>query len=259
MNYTVETNKRNGFIDLLTLHSSGRQSFISKIEVLTMLLSIRTLLSLVGITLQPLATLRRRSLMPALTFCSMALGLLSTQSSLNAQSVTFSGTLPVTLSSSFNYPYGVAVDAAGDVFVAEINTASVKEIVAVNGSIPANPTIRTLSSAFNDPIGVAVDTIGNVYVADGNNFVYEIVAVDGAIPSNPTIRTLGSGFNGPGGVAVDGSGNVYVGDSINDAVKGDSRSQRRHSSESYHPHPGLADSVNLSAVAVDGRRECLCR
>jgi sugar lactone lactonase YvrE len=92
-------------------------------------------------------------------------------------------------------------------------------MVAVGGSIPASPTIRTLGSGFNTPHGVAVDGSGNVYVADsGNGAVKEMVAVGGSIPASPTILTLGSGFSFPSGVAVDGSGNVYVGDTLNNAV-----------------------------------------
>jgi hypothetical protein len=126
------------------------------------------------------------------------------------------------LGSGFGLPAGVAVDGAGNVYVADQGNNAVKEIVAVGGSIPAsNPTIRTLGSGFSSPRSVAVDGAGNVYVADQfNNAVKEIVAVGGSIPaSNPTIRTLGSGFNGPFGVAVDGVGNVYVADEGNNAVK----------------------------------------
>jgi hypothetical protein len=116
----------------------------------------------------------------------------------------------------------VAVDAAGDVFVADDNNNAVKEMVAVNGSIPAtNPTINVLGSGFNQPLGVAVDAAGDVFVADtGNNEVKEMVAVNGSIPAtNPTINVLGSGFNSPEDVAVDAAGDVFVADTGNNEVK----------------------------------------
>jgi sugar lactone lactonase YvrE len=124
------------------------------------------------------------------------------------------------LGSGFDSPNGVAVDGSGDIYVADTFHSAVKEIVAVNGSIPASPTIRTLGSGFNSPFGIAVDGIGNVYVADtDNSAVKEIVAVNGSIPASPTILTLGSGFSYPEGVAVDANGNVYVADTSNNAIK----------------------------------------
>jgi large repetitive protein len=107
----------------------------------------------------------------------------------------------------------VAVDRNGNVFFVDEVDATVKEIVAVNGSIPAtNPTINTLGAAFIQPIGIAVDGAGNVFVADQSGLVQEMVAINGTIPASPTINTLGSGFTSPSGVAVDGAGNVFVAD-----------------------------------------------
>lgn len=138
----------------------------------------------------------------------------------HAQSVNFAGT-QTTLASGFARPVGIAVDASGNVYVADTNNSEVKEILAVNGVIPANPTVNVLGSGFAYPAGVAVDASGDVFVADTNNSkVKEIVAVNGSIPaSNPTINTLGSGFSSPAGVAVDASGNVYVADTSNFEVK----------------------------------------
>ncbi len=125
-----------------------------------------------------------------------------------------------TLGSGFTGPSGVAVDAYGDVFVADFFSNTVWEIVAVDGSIPALPVINVLGSGFDNPNGVAVDASGNVYVADtGHSSVKEILAVDGIIPVSPTINTLGSGFDFPTAVAVDASGNVYVADTYHNAIK----------------------------------------
>jgi DNA-binding beta-propeller fold protein YncE len=94
----------------------------------------------------------------------------------------------------------------------------VYEILAVNGSIPANPTVNTLASAFSfcSPQGLAVDGSGNVYVADEcNDAVEEILAAGGYA----MVNTLGSGFLSPFGVAVDQYRNVFVADTGNRAVK----------------------------------------
>jgi sugar lactone lactonase YvrE len=118
------------------------------------------------------------------------------------------------------FPSSVAIDGSGDIYFADMDGGAVYELQAVNGSIPASPTLTQLGSGFMAPLGMAVDGEGNVYVADiGKNAVKEILAVNGGIPALPTIVTLGSGFNNPDGVAVDGSGNVYVADYGNNAVK----------------------------------------
>jgi len=103
----------------------------------------------------------------------------------------------------------VAVDAAGNVYIGDSGSNSVKK---VTGGGSATPTV--IGSGFNTPCGVAVDAAGNVYVADyGNNAVKKIAASNGAV------TTLGSGFSHPFSVAVDAAGNVYVGDFGNNAVK----------------------------------------
>jgi sugar lactone lactonase YvrE len=153
----------------------------------------------------------------ALVFAKAAVLLLMSFAAMQAAQaqVTFNG-FQTTLGSGFTEPEGVAVDGSGNVFVADNGNNEVKEILAVGGSIPANPTINVLGSGFTRPSGIAVDSNGNVFVADnGNNAVKEILAAGGYT----TVITLGSGFNGPNGVAVDGSGNVFVADTANSAVK----------------------------------------
>jgi sugar lactone lactonase YvrE len=118
----------------------------------------------------------------------------------------------VTLGTGFSAPSGVAVDAGGNVFVADQNNNAVKEVLASGAFV----TVDSLGSGFDLPEGVAVDTAGNVYVADTlNSEVKEIVAAGGFT----TVKTLGSGFSFPEGVAVDGSGNVFVADTGNNSVK----------------------------------------
>jgi sugar lactone lactonase YvrE len=116
---------------------------------------------------------------------------------------------------------GIAVDAHGNIFIADALNNQVKEALAVNGATPANPTINVLGSGFNTPSSVAVDANGNVFVADeGNNEIKEILAVNGSIPSsNPTIKVLGNNFSSPSGVAVDTSGDVFVADTAHNEVK----------------------------------------
>lgn len=127
-----------------------------------------------------------------------------------AQTAHFSG-LQTTVGSGFEEPFAVAMYKSGNLYVGESDGYYVAEIMAVNGAIPASPTIRMLVGGrptIELPWGLAVDGNGNVFVADSyKGVVDEILAVDGSIPVSPTIRTLGSGLSNPWGVAVDGSGN----------------------------------------------------
>ncbi|HWZ01536.1 MAG TPA: hypothetical protein VNX17_10665 [Edaphobacter sp.] len=149
-----------------------------------------------------------------MVLCLSALGGLAPFA--EAQTAHFSWAIS-SLGSGFNGPGGVAVDASGNIFVADTGSSAVEEILASSGYT----SVISLGSGFNSPQGVAVDASGNVFVADtGNNAVKEIVAVNGTIPAaNPTILPLGGGFLSPMGVAVDRSGNVVVADQGNNAVE----------------------------------------
>jgi hypothetical protein len=115
-----------------------------------------------------------------MVLCLSALGGLVP--SAEAQTAHFSWAI-TSLGSGFNGPGGVAVDASGNIFVADTGNSAVEEILASSGY----SSVISLGSGFNSPQGVAVDASGNVFVADtGNNAVKEIVAVNGTIPAaNP--------------------------------------------------------------------------
>jgi large repetitive protein len=123
----------------------------------------------------------------------------------------------ITLPIGFSAPSGVAVDAGGNLFVADTGSNAVKEIPAAGGW-PQGFAIGFANGNFNAPQGVAVDSSGNVFVADtGSNAIKEIVAASGYV----TVQTLASGgvFVAPQGVAVDSSGNVFVADTRSSTVE----------------------------------------
>ncbi len=135
--------------------------------------------------------------------------------------LSFSPGTQTTLGSSFNFGDGVAVDGSGNAYVVDVinNLGNVQEIMAANGRIPANPTIKTLVGGLDCPRGPALDAAGDVYFVDVcYHTLNEIPAANGSIPPSPTVRTLTSQFVSPAGVAVDGSGNVYVLDASNNSV-----------------------------------------
>ncbi len=110
------------------------------------------------------------------------------------------GGVPVTVVSGLTNPHAVAVDAAGDLYVASNNQVS--EYPSGGGSVP-------LGSGYNSPQGIAVDASGTVYVADtGNDQIVEVSAGGGS----QSVLAV-AGIMAPHGVTVDAAGNLYVSDS----------------------------------------------
>ncbi len=146
------------------------------------------------------------ALMKPLLFATCALLLLGAFSApTHAQSITFAGA-QATVGSGLSYPTGVAVDGAGDVFIADKRNNRVVEVPAGGGAQ------TTVGSGLSSPGGVAVDGAGDVFIADfGNSRVVEVLAGGGA-------TTVGSGLSYPFGVAVDGAGDVFIADYNNKRV-----------------------------------------
>ncbi len=129
---------------------------------------------------------------------------------------------------------GLAIDSAGDLFIADPDNYVVRKIangvmtvVAGNGTFGFSGDNGPATSAqLNGPEGIAVDSAGNLYIADNGNRRIRKVAggiittIAGGGPSlgdnGPATSAL---LSGPTGVAVDAAGNVYVGDSIGRRVR----------------------------------------
>jgi len=166
--------------------------------------------------------------------------LLSFFSTANAQYVyTFAGSTQgfadgTDSAAQFFGPSGIAVDIAGNIYVADddnhsirkITTSGVVSTLAGNGT-PGFADGTGTSAQFNSPLGVALDVAGNIYVADGdNNRIRKIT------PAGVVSTFAGSGIygfaDGPGatarfsdvyGLTVDADGNVFVADTFNHRIR----------------------------------------
>jgi len=129
---------------------------------------------------------------------------------------------PTVNSVPLSNPTGIAMDGAGDLFIADIQNSRVVEVPA-NGSRATGitPTAADPSGnvrALNNPAGLAVDGAGNLYIADVNNWrVLEVLANGGGV--NEIIPTVnGTVLHNPTGVAVDGAGDLFISDTWNNRV-----------------------------------------
>jgi len=140
------------------------------------------------------------------------------------------------------YPTGVAVDSAGDLYIADHLSQVVRKVTASTGIISiyagtgfagySGDNGKATEAELDEPIGLALDSTGNLYIADyRNNVVREVNAKSGIITTvagngygagvpggvdNCGVLTLGvkattTSLCNPQGLAVDGEGNLYIG------------------------------------------------
>ena len=121
----------------------------------------------------------------------------------------------------FNEPAAVAVDSAGNVYVADTANDTIRKVtpsgvvttLAGLAGSPGSANGTGNAARFNFPFGLTVATNGNVYVADTYNSAIRKVTPAGLV------TTLASGFYYPYGVTVDTNGNIYVADSGNNTIR----------------------------------------
>ena len=136
----------------------------------------------------------------------------------------------------FYTPSGTAVDANGNVYVADAHNHAVRKIspaglvttLAGSASAMGSSDGTGSTARFQGPKGVAVDRVGDVYVADTENCTIRKITVAGVVttlagaagaPGSLDGTGSAARFSGPQGVAVDRSGNVLVADTLNNTIR----------------------------------------
>ena len=127
-------------------------------------------------------------------------------------SMGFSGDGGPALSAEFNTPAGIALDAAGDLFVADFGNNRVRKIsnstITTVVGVPDGDGGPATSAFLNLPLGLAIDGANNIVVADNDNFSVRRFSLGGIIGPFGQLPL----FNRPFAVAVDSSGNFYASD-----------------------------------------------
>ena len=155
----------------------------------------------------------------------------------------FSGDGGPAVSAQLANPAGVAVDAAGNVFIADTNNSRLRK-VSTSGTIttvagtgcpgqsfclPLGDGGPAVSAALSPPIAVAVDRAGNLYITDAASRQIRKVSTSGIITSVAGSGTYGFSRDGgpatsaqlafPYGVAVDSAGNLLIADQLNYRIR----------------------------------------
>ncbi|MBS1854741.1 MAG: hypothetical protein JST11_05200 [Acidobacteria bacterium] len=119
----------------------------------------------------------------------------------------YSGDQGSALSAQLDTPMGMAIDAAGDLYVADAGANVVRRI---SGGI-----ISTAAIGLSQPFDVALDARGFLYVADSGNQRVVRVGADGTLGD----VVAGATLNHPEGLAFDSAGNLYIADTFNGVVR----------------------------------------
>lgn len=136
----------------------------------------------------------------------------------------------------FSYPEGIAVDAAGTVYVADSDNSIIRKItpdgtvstLAGTAKVEGSADGTGAAAQFKGPIALAVDGSGTVFVADTENHTIRKITAGGVVTTFAgvagqagSVDGIGAAarFNNPCGLAVDRLGNLFVGDSNNLTIR----------------------------------------
>ena len=147
----------------------------------------------------------------------------------------YSGDGGLATSAALNQPLGLALDRAGNLYIADTQNSRIRLVTTSSGTITtvagngtdgfAGDGGAATSAELNIPSGVAADGSGNIYIVDANNYrIREVLAASGdivTVAGNGTIGYTGDGglatsaaFEGATGIAVGEGNEFYITDQI---------------------------------------------
>jgi len=133
-------------------------------------------------------------------------------------------------------PKGVAIDASGNLYVADVSNHTIRKItpagvvttIAGKAGVPGNADGVASIARFNYPTGLAIDSRGNLYVTDSANCTIRKITPEGDVSTlagkagergNADGKGSAARFRHPQGIAVNKDGIIYVADTFNNAVR----------------------------------------
>ena len=152
----------------------------------------------------------------------------------------YSGDGGAATSAALGYLLNIALDGAGNLYIADSSNNVIREVIAASGVVTtiagngtggySGDTGAATSAELNQPFGVALDSAANLYIADsGNNVIRKVTAATGVITTIAGNGTSGySGDSGaatsaelnqPFGIALDSAANLYIADSNNNVIR----------------------------------------
>jgi trimeric autotransporter adhesin len=190
-------------------------------------------------------------------------------------SLGYSGDGGSATAAKLNGPYGVAVDSAGNLFIADtfnerirkVSSGIISTVAGTGSSGYSGDGGQATSAQLSGPYGVAVDSAGNLFIVDTNNNcirkvssgIITTVAGDGSAGySGDNGQATSAQLDYPMGVALDSAGNLFIADGNNNCIRkvssGIITTVAGNGSYGFSGDGGLATSAQLyypTGVAVD--------
>jgi cyclophilin family peptidyl-prolyl cis-trans isomerase len=192
------------------------------------------------------ADLNRVDTIQTLTVFATGPNIVTVAGTLGSTNAGYSGDGGAATAAKLNTPFSVAVDSAGDIFIADTKNNVIREVDHLTGDISTvvgggsnndpqfkGPASGAAGVELSFPNSIVLDSAGNLYIADnGANVIRKVVGLGTANATISTVAGTGTGayggdggaataayLNNPAGVAVDSFGDIFIADTANNVIR----------------------------------------